>query len=111
MVLILDIQGDHLCGGCSSVGSSARLWFWMSRVQIPPAAPIPRDWLLFYRRESGRSCERGCPGVTSLVPAELLHGAFRLSPSVFGRFPESDGVGLGRIRRFELRIERGVVPL
>ena len=27
------------CGGCSSVGSSARLWFWMSRVQIPPAAP------------------------------------------------------------------------
>ena len=28
-----------LCyGGCSSVGSSARLWFWMSWVQIPPAA-------------------------------------------------------------------------
>jgi hypothetical protein len=26
-------------GGCSSVGSSARLWFWMSWVQIPPAAP------------------------------------------------------------------------
>ena len=28
-------------GGCSSVGSSARLWFWMSWVQIPPAAPDP----------------------------------------------------------------------
>ena len=27
-------------GGCSSVGSSARLWFWMSWVQIPPAAPV-----------------------------------------------------------------------
>src|ERR1035438_7632414 len=27
------------CGGCSSVGSSARLWFWKSWVQAPPAAP------------------------------------------------------------------------
>lgn len=34
--------GSTPCGGCSSVGSSARLWFWMSRVQIPPAAPNQR---------------------------------------------------------------------
>jgi hypothetical protein len=30
-------------GGCSSVGSSARLWFWMSWVQIPPAAPLVKN--------------------------------------------------------------------
>src|SRR6266436_6289416 len=34
------IEWSHAShGGCSSVGSSARLWFWMSWVQIPPAAP------------------------------------------------------------------------
>src|ERR1700735_5829318 len=38
-------------GGCSSVGSSARLWFWMSWVQIPPAAPAktPPKRLFYFR--------------------------------------------------------------
>jgi hypothetical protein len=45
------------------------------------------------------------------VPAELLHGAFRFSPGFFGRFPQSGGVGFGRIRRFNLRAECGGVRL
>lgn len=66
---------------------------------------------------SGRFCERACTAtciylsVTPLVFAELQHGAFRVSPSFFGRLPESDKVGFGRIRRFNPRMKCGVVRL
>jgi hypothetical protein len=44
---VINWVSDSVYGGCSSVGSSARLWFWMSWVQIPPAAPFPNLPLAF----------------------------------------------------------------
>src|ERR1700730_10945244 len=41
------------CGGCSSVGSSARLWFWKSWVQAPPAAPKSLTSLHYRKAGSG----------------------------------------------------------
>jgi hypothetical protein len=59
-VTITGIHRSH--GGCSSAGSSARLWFWMSWVRIPSAAPKPDSvppLASVHTRSITRSCAAG----------------------------------------------------
>jgi hypothetical protein len=101
---------SNLYGGCSSVGSSARLWFWMSWVQIPPAAPnqeqVSHDHHFAARAARGSQAPLLSPS-KGLSTVELVREAL---DRILAEVPQS-GTGKGPTRSlYGLLAKYGAAP-